>query len=117
QRRWISIPTNVWHPPVINAAADWAVVSFHTVPAEELIEERPADNPEGGTRQKKYLKSEQYLSPDGVQVIPRRNLMIPGGAKQTSGYAHIALRSYTQNSARRYFLDTIDHPGPHLRRS
>jgi hypothetical protein len=59
ERRWISIPTNVWHRPVINAAADWAVVSFHTVPAEELVEERPGDSPEAGTRQMNYLKSEQ----------------------------------------------------------
>jgi hypothetical protein len=56
ERRWISIPTDVWHRPVINAAADWAVVSFHTVPAEELIEERPDDSREAGTRQMKYLK-------------------------------------------------------------
>jgi hypothetical protein len=55
ERRWISVPTNVWHRPVIDAAADWAVVSFHTVPAEELIEERPDDSREAGTRQMKYL--------------------------------------------------------------
>ena len=55
ERRWISIPTNVWHRPVIDAAADWAVVSFHTVPAEELIEERPDDSRDAGTRQMKYL--------------------------------------------------------------
>src|SRR5215831_18614276 len=55
ERRWISIPANVWHRPVINAETDWAVVSFHTVPAEELIEERPDDSREAGTRQKKYL--------------------------------------------------------------
>src|SRR5438034_7086175 len=55
ERRWISIPTNVWHRPVIDAAADWAVVSFHTVPAEELIEERPDHSSEAGTRQMKYL--------------------------------------------------------------
>jgi hypothetical protein len=54
--RWISIPTNVWHRPVINATADWAVVSFHTVPAEELIEERPDDRRQAATRQMKYLK-------------------------------------------------------------
>jgi hypothetical protein len=53
--RWISIPTNVWHRPVIDTGADWAVVSFHTVPAEELIEERPDDSREAGTRQMKYL--------------------------------------------------------------
>jgi hypothetical protein len=59
EQRWISIPTNVWHRPVINAESDWAVVSFHTVSAEELIEERPDDSREAGTRQKKYLgKSE-----------------------------------------------------------
>ena len=55
ERRWISIPTNVWHRPIINAETDWVVVSFHTVPAEELIEERPDDNLDGGTRQMKYI--------------------------------------------------------------
>jgi hypothetical protein len=53
--RWISIPTNVWHRPIVNAQTDWAVVSFHTAPAEELIEERPDDSREAGTTQKKYL--------------------------------------------------------------
>jgi hypothetical protein len=56
EQRWISIPTNVWHRPVINAESDWVVVSFHTVPAEELIEERPDDSREAGTRQMKYLE-------------------------------------------------------------
>jgi hypothetical protein len=41
EQRWISIPQNVWHRPVIPKSADWVVVSFHTVSAEELIEERP----------------------------------------------------------------------------
>ena len=58
ERRWISIPTNAWHRPVINAAANWAVVSFHTVPAEELVEERPDESPQAVTRQMNYLKSE-----------------------------------------------------------
>src|SRR5215468_3149842 len=57
--RWISIPANVWHRPVINAETDWAVVSFHTVPAAELIEERPDDSREAGTRQMKYLGSKK----------------------------------------------------------
>jgi hypothetical protein len=56
EQRWISIPMNIWHRPVIKAETDWAVVSFHTVPAEELIEERPDENREAGTRQMKYLK-------------------------------------------------------------
>ena len=59
ERRWISIPTNVWHRPVINPETDWAVVSFHTVPAGELIEERPGDSREAGTRQMKYLGSKK----------------------------------------------------------
>src|SRR5262245_58939246 len=59
ERRWISIPTNVWHCPVINAETDWAVVSFHTVPAAELIEERPDDSREAGTTQMKYLGSKK----------------------------------------------------------
>jgi hypothetical protein len=54
--RWISIPANIWHRPVIDAETDWAVVSFHTVPAEELIEERPDHSSEAGTRQMKYVK-------------------------------------------------------------
>jgi hypothetical protein len=41
ERRWISIPKNVWHWPVTPEGADWVVVSFHTVPADQLIEERP----------------------------------------------------------------------------
>src|SRR5439155_6501468 len=56
ERRWISIPANVWHRPVVNAETDWVVVSFHTVAPEELIEERPDDSRVAGTRQKKYLQ-------------------------------------------------------------
>ena len=41
ERRWISIPKNVWHRPVIPKGADWLVLSFHTVRPDELIEERP----------------------------------------------------------------------------
>src|SRR4029453_4189564 len=52
--RWISIPPNVWHRPVVGLDADWAVVSFHTAAAEELIEERPDGSSKGGTKQMKY---------------------------------------------------------------
>ena len=54
ERRWISIPPNVWHRPVVGKDADWVVVSFHTVPAEELIEEK-LDESGAGTKKKKYL--------------------------------------------------------------
>jgi len=56
EQRWISIPQNVWHRPVVGADADWTVVSFHTVPAEDLIEEKPDDSSQDGTKQMKYLE-------------------------------------------------------------
>src|SRR5438477_3053511 len=55
EQRWISIPPNVWHRPVVGKDADWVVVSFHTVPAEELIEERPSPRTTGQTKRMKYL--------------------------------------------------------------
>jgi len=54
ERRWISIPPNVWHRPVVGPDGDWVVISFHTVPAEELIEEK-LDESGAGTKQKKYV--------------------------------------------------------------
>jgi len=60
ERRWISIPQNVWHQAVIPKRADWVVVSFHTVPAEELIEERPRSG--GETKQMLYLASDRKES-------------------------------------------------------
>ena len=59
ERRWISIPQNVWHHPVVGSEADWTVVSFHTVPAEELIEEKPDDSSHDGTKQTKYLQKQK----------------------------------------------------------
>jgi hypothetical protein len=55
EQRWISIPPNVWHRPVISSDMDWIVVSFHTVPAEELIEERPSPSTADGTTRMRYL--------------------------------------------------------------
>jgi len=55
EQRWISIPQNAWHRPVVRKGGDWTVVSFHTVPAEELIEEKLDDSSQDGTKQKKYL--------------------------------------------------------------
>jgi hypothetical protein len=52
-RRWVSIPVNVWHKPVMGAE-DWVVVSFHTVPADELIEERGDPKTQAATRQETY---------------------------------------------------------------
>lgn len=58
EERWISIPPNVWHRPVAGNHTDWIVVSFHTVPAKELIEEKPDHTSESGTKQKTYLARE-----------------------------------------------------------
>jgi len=58
EQRWISIPQNVWHRPVIAKGSDWVVVSFHTVPAKQLIEERPPGNAAGA------MKRMLYLAPD-----------------------------------------------------
>jgi len=55
EQRWVSIPQNVWHQPVVGSEADWVVVSFHTVPAEDLIEERPDPDSAAGTKQMVYL--------------------------------------------------------------
>ena len=55
ERRWISIPRNVWHQVVVPEGPDWVVVSFHTVPAEELIEERPDSDDPGRTNRMRYL--------------------------------------------------------------
>jgi hypothetical protein len=61
KRRWISIPPNTWHRPVVGKDAHWVVVSFHTVPAEELIEEKPDFDRGRGTRQKRYVgKAENF---------------------------------------------------------
>ena len=56
EQRWISIPQNVWHRPVVGAKGDWTVISFHTVPAEELIEEKQDENSKDGTKQMKYFE-------------------------------------------------------------
>jgi hypothetical protein len=53
ERRWVSIPVNVWHKPVMGAE-DWVVVSFHTVPADELIEERGDPETQAETHQETY---------------------------------------------------------------
>jgi hypothetical protein len=43
---------------VVGRDGDWAVVSFHTVAPDELIEERPESSSKEGTKQMKYLERE-----------------------------------------------------------
>jgi hypothetical protein len=54
EERWVSVPPNVWHQVVV-PGQDWVVVSFHTVPAHELIEERPNAADAGRTTQRHYV--------------------------------------------------------------
>lgn len=52
--RWVTIPPGTWHRWVVGPR-DWAVLSFHTVPADSLIEERPsaADDLDGGATERR----------------------------------------------------------------
>ena len=53
EARWVSIPVNGWHKPVMGADT-WVVASFHTVPAHELIEERGDPESDAETQQHTY---------------------------------------------------------------
>jgi len=66
EQRWLSIPPNVWHQGVV-PAENWVVVSFHTVPEGELIEERPNSGRGEGIRQRKYeIKGHVPISADAM---------------------------------------------------
>ena len=57
--RWVSIPANTWHR-VAAGRQPWGMVSFHTVPSAELIEEKPVDLDRvdtGPTERKRYADS------------------------------------------------------------
>ena len=53
ERRWISIPPNIWHQAVV-LEGNWVVLSFHTIPEYELIEERPGPTDTRLTHQRRY---------------------------------------------------------------
>lgn len=53
ERRWISIPADVWHQGVV-PERDWAVVSFHTASESELIEEREKPGSAAEVERKRY---------------------------------------------------------------
>ncbi len=63
EERWLSIPPDTWHQGVVGDE-DWVVVSFHTVPKAELVEERPdPEDPDpfhpSRTRRRKYAEVAQ----------------------------------------------------------
>jgi hypothetical protein len=55
EQRWVTIPPATWHRLFVGERA-WGMVSFHTVPPEDLIEEKPVDpeHLEGETHQERY---------------------------------------------------------------
>jgi hypothetical protein len=55
EKRWISIKPKTWHQVVVGLK-DWIVISFHTVLAEELIEERPDKEDFQTTHSRKYIQ-------------------------------------------------------------
>ena len=60
EERWLSIPPDTWHQGVVGDE-DWVVVSFHTVPKTELVEERPdPEDPDpfhpSHTRRRRYAE-------------------------------------------------------------
>ena len=54
RQRWVSIPPNTWHQ-AITGEQDWVVVSFHTAPEKELIEERLDSEDTLTTHKRTYL--------------------------------------------------------------
>jgi len=56
--RWLSIPPNIWHRVVL-PKENWVVLSFHTVPEDELIEERPDPTDTKLTHQRRYLDKQK----------------------------------------------------------
>jgi hypothetical protein len=55
EKRCLSIPPDIWHQAVV-PENNWVVVSFHTVPADELIEERPDTKDLRVTHQRRYIE-------------------------------------------------------------
>lgn len=53
ERRWLSIPVDVWHMPIMGEDT-WVVVSFHTATDAELIEELGDPDGDGEVRRETY---------------------------------------------------------------
>ena len=55
ETRWASVPPDVWHQAMM-FDQNWVVLSFHTVPRNELIEERPDPMDPHAMAHQKYLE-------------------------------------------------------------
>jgi len=58
ESKCISISPNTWHQAVV-CEENWVVVSFHTVPEDKLIEERPETKDTELTHQRRYLDEQE----------------------------------------------------------
>jgi hypothetical protein len=58
EQRWLSIPPSTWHR-VLAKHGNWGMLSFHTVPAAELIEELPIgpDGLDGGPTEQRHYQT------------------------------------------------------------
>ncbi len=54
EKRWLSIPPNVWHQPVVEEGL-WVVVSFHTAAAQDLIVEHQDERDPSQLRRHGYV--------------------------------------------------------------
>jgi len=69
ESRWLSIPVNIWHQAVV-PKDNWVVVSFHTVPEVELIEERPDINDAKIIHQRRYWESARESRVSKIPLNP-----------------------------------------------
>jgi hypothetical protein len=58
KNRCLSIPSNIWHQAVV-PQDNWVVIGLHTVPADELIEERQDQTDATLTHQRRYLEKQR----------------------------------------------------------
>ena len=61
-KRWATIPPGTWHDWLPAGGAPWAVVSFHTVRAGDLAEEKPRPGRKGGYRRMRYVRALRHTS-------------------------------------------------------
>jgi quercetin dioxygenase-like cupin family protein len=60
-KTWVTIPPNTWHR-LFSEAVPWGMISFHTVPSSQLIEERPESEMKLDTGP----TSSRVYAPDGL---------------------------------------------------
>lgn len=46
---WDIVPAGVWHYPEADGGEDWATVTFHSAPEDEIVDETPTEDDSGPT--------------------------------------------------------------------